>query len=107
MPIYEYKCPECGVIEVIQKFNDRPLTTCPNCASKGHKNKVSRLVSAAAFHLKGSGWYKTDYSGKSTGNAPIESTNGNGHKNGSGPEKKDASTQSSSSGGSTSDGKEK
>lgn len=62
MPIYEYECPVCGRFEVIQKFSDKPLTQCPNCKEKGKKSAVTKALSASAFHLKGSGWYKTDYS---------------------------------------------
>jgi putative FmdB family regulatory protein len=76
MPIYEYDCPVCGRFEVIQKVEERPLRLCPTCAGKGSRHRVFRAVSAAAFHLKGSGWYKTDYAGKSSG------TNGSS-KNGS------------------------
>jgi putative FmdB family regulatory protein len=63
MPIYEYACgnPKCGhQFEVIQKMSDDPISTCPECRSK----KVSKMVSAAGFVLKGSGWYKTDIAGK-------------------------------------------
>ena len=66
MPIYEYKCPSCGVIEVIQKISDDVLTECPECPGE----KIERLVSASAFHLKGQGWYKTDYS--SSGSAGTD-----------------------------------
>ena len=66
MPIYEYECPDCGRFEVIQKFSDKPLEQCPNCKEKGKSNSVTKAVSASAFHLKGSGWYKTDYTSGST-----------------------------------------
>jgi putative FmdB family regulatory protein len=57
MPLYEYKCDSCGkIFEVIQKFADEPLTAHPECGGK-----VERLISAPAFHLKGTGWYATDY----------------------------------------------
>ena len=60
MPIYEYQCESCqGVREVLQKFSDKPLKTCPECGGKMHK-----LMSLNAFHLKGEGWYVTDYKGK-------------------------------------------
>ena len=63
MPIYEYECTQCGrVEEVLQKFSERPLSKCRHCSGKLHK-----LVSQSAFHLKGSGWYVTDYSRKSGG----------------------------------------
>lgn len=62
MPIYEYECTKCGKIEeVLQNFSDKPLTKCPSCAGKLHK-----LVSQSTFHLKGTGWYVTDYANKST-----------------------------------------
>lgn len=61
MPIYEYECATCGRFEVIQKPSERALTLCPQCKEKGKKSKIARLVSPAAFHLKGGGWYKTDY----------------------------------------------
>jgi putative FmdB family regulatory protein len=57
MPIYEYECMNCGKqCEVIQKFNDEPLSTCPECGGHMHK-----LVSQTSFILKGTGWYVTDY----------------------------------------------
>ncbi|WP_028325104.1 FmdB family zinc ribbon protein [Desulfatirhabdium butyrativorans] len=57
MPIYEYECTQCGQIEeVLQKFSDEPLTTCKKCSGKLHK-----LISQSSFHLKGTGWYVTDY----------------------------------------------
>lgn len=61
MPIYEYQCSKCGnVEEAIQKFSDKPLSKCRHCSGKLHK-----LISQSAFHLKGSGWYVTDYANKS------------------------------------------
>ncbi len=60
MPIYEYECTKCGEFtEALQKFSDKPLTRCKNCGGKLHK-----LISHSSFHLKGSGWYVTDYGGK-------------------------------------------
>ncbi|MDY6790169.1 MAG: FmdB family zinc ribbon protein [Thermodesulfobacteriota bacterium] len=61
MPIYEYECTQCGKIEeAIQKFSDKPLTKCKHCSGKLHK-----LISQNSFHLKGTGWYVTDYANKS------------------------------------------
>ena len=61
MPIYEYECEKCGHIhEIMQKMSDKPLAKCPECSGKLHK-----LISQSAFHLKGSGWYVTDYANKS------------------------------------------
>ncbi len=58
MPIYEYRCTACEhKLEAIQKFSDAPLVTCPVCA----KDALTKLVSAAGFQLKGSGWYQTDF----------------------------------------------
>ncbi len=65
MPIYEYQCAACGrVEEKWQKISEDPLTTCPACGGN-----LSKLISNCAFHLKGSGWYVTDYSGNRTGAA--------------------------------------
>ncbi len=69
MPIYEYECSKCGRLdEVIQKFSDKPLTKCKYCSGKLHK-----LISHSSFHLKGTGWYITDYAGKSRGSSTDSS----------------------------------
>ena len=58
MPIYEYQCTECGFQkEVLQKISDEPLTVCEQCG----KPAMKKMVSAAAFRLKGGGWYETDF----------------------------------------------
>jgi putative FmdB family regulatory protein len=63
MPIYEYKCNSCQkVIEVMQRFSDKPLTRCPACSGR-----ITRIISNCSFHLKGTGWYVTDYKKKDTG----------------------------------------
>ena len=78
MPIYEYLCASCGYqFEEVQKFNEPPLEECPDCG----KNSARRQVSMSAFHLKGGGWYKDGYSGKSNESEKTEK---------SGKEKKDA-----------------
>lgn len=60
MPIYEYECTACGHgFEAIQKMSDTPLVDCPACA----KPQLRKKLSASAFHLKGSGWYQTDFKG--------------------------------------------
>ena len=57
MPIYEYRCLDCShQFELMQKFSDPPAETCPTCSGT-----VQKLISRSAFHLKGSGWYVTDY----------------------------------------------
>ncbi|MBA4391526.1 MAG: hypothetical protein C0399_11410 [Syntrophus sp. (in: bacteria)] len=80
MPIYEYQCGKCGkVFEIFQKISDKPLTECNEC-----KGKLSKLISNCAFHLKGNGWYVTDYK------KPVDSANGkNNAKN---TEKKETET---------------
>ena len=68
MPIYEYQCAACGqVTEKWQKISEPPLTVCPVCGGG-----LSKLISSCAFHLKGSGWYVTDYGGSRTGVAAAE-----------------------------------
>ena len=58
MPIYEYRCGACSHQEDhLQKVSDRPLSKCPACGKKSYK----KLLSAAGFQLKGSGWYATDF----------------------------------------------
>ena len=58
MPFYEYQCASCGhEEEVLQKVSDKPLKKCPECGKPAMKKKVS----AAAFRLKGGGWYETDF----------------------------------------------
>jgi putative FmdB family regulatory protein len=62
MPIYEYECTKCGqVAEAFQRFSDKPLAKCSHCSGK-----LQRLISHSSFHLKGSGWYVTDYANKSS-----------------------------------------
>lgn len=64
MPLYEYECTKCGSHrEVLQKFSDQPLKKCGKCSGK-----LVKLVSQSSFHLKGTGWYVTDYAKKSSSN---------------------------------------
>mgnify|MGYP003579378970 CR=1 FL=1 len=61
MPIYEYRCTECGTEkEILQRISDAPLVDCPQCG----KPAMQKLVSAAGFQLKGTGWYVTDFRDK-------------------------------------------
>lgn len=69
MPIYEYKCDKCGVVEVMQRITENPLKKCPNC-----KGKVERIISHTSFVLKGSGWYATDYASKSKSDSSSDSS---------------------------------
>jgi len=70
MPIYAYRCDECGFAkDVLQKISDPVLTVCPSCG----KSSFKKQVTAAGFQLKGTGWYVTDFRGGSTpptGTAP-------------------------------------
>jgi putative FmdB family regulatory protein len=60
MPIYEYECTKCGhQTEVWQRITDQSITKCERC-----KGKMRRLISQSSFHLKGTGWYVTDYASK-------------------------------------------
>lgn len=69
MPIYEYQCSACGHhLEKIQKISDAPLTECPVC----QKPTLGKIVSAAGFQLKGTGWYVTDFRNK---NKPDNGSN--------------------------------
>lgn len=61
MPIYEYRCTACGFQkEFLQRISDAPLTDCPECGKK----TLGKMVTAAGFQLKGSGWYVTDFRNK-------------------------------------------
>jgi putative FmdB family regulatory protein len=72
MPIYEYQCAACGqMVERWQKVSDAPLTECPACGGNLHK-----IISSCAFHLKGSGWYVTDYAGKNAAAGTSDSSEG-------------------------------
>jgi putative FmdB family regulatory protein len=92
MPIYEYVCNACShEFEEWQKITDSPVRKCPSCG----KRKVERLVSLSAFHLKGSGWYVTDYGGKKPGR-PGEKNSG-GDNSDSSESKSDSSESKSDS----------
>jgi len=71
LPLYEYECPQCGVFERMQKFSDPILKTCPTC-----KKRVEKLLSAPAIQFKGTGWYVTDYSGRSSGGKDKDAKTG-------------------------------
>jgi putative FmdB family regulatory protein len=73
MPIYAYKCTECGFEQdVMQKMSDALLTECPSCG----KSTFTKQLSAAGFHLKGSGYYATDF--KNSGSKPEAPACGTG-----------------------------
>jgi len=73
MPIYEYRCSSCGFQkEYLQKINDPVMSVCPECS----KSTFSKMLSAAGFKLKGSGWYATDF--KNSGSKPAAKTSVDG-----------------------------
>ena len=68
MPIYEYQCAACGqVLEKWQKFSEAPLAVCPQCGGS-----LEKIISSCSFHLKGGGWYVSDYGGKNPSNGAPE-----------------------------------
>jgi len=70
MPIYEYECLKCGkTTEAMQRFSDPPLCECDHC-----QGELRKLISMSTFHLKGSGWYTTDYAGKNQSTASCKTT---------------------------------
>lgn len=69
MPIYEYECLKCGkTTEAMQKFSDAPLSECDHC-----NGELRKLISMSTFHLKGAGWYTTDYAGKNQSTSSAKS----------------------------------
>ena len=71
MPIYEYRCSSCGFQkEYLQKVTDPLMTVCPEC----DKQTFSKMLTAAGFHLKGSGWDATDF--RNSGAKPAAKTEG-------------------------------
>ncbi len=90
MPIYEYRCANCNhELEALQKMSDAPLTECPECGKPALKKKVS----AAAFRLKGSGWYETDFKSGNKKNL-SESSDTLSSENKKPEDKKSSSTES-------------
>ena len=86
MPIYEYKCSECGhFMDALQGVNDSPLEDCPECSEKSLK----KLISAPNFRLSGEGWYETDFK---TGSKKNIAENGKSET-----KKKESNEQSSDS----------
>lgn len=115
MPIYVYGCNDCGAVEEhIQRFSDPPLTECESCGGR-----LEKQVTAAAFQLKGGGWYKDGYASakadKAGGGSDSSSSSGSSDSSGSkgtgsggtstgGTSSGGTSTGGSSSGGSSSTG---
>jgi putative FmdB family regulatory protein len=73
MPIYEYRCHQCGQLtDALQKMSDPPLTTCRHCGAEA----LEKVMSRTSFHLKGSGWYVTDYKSQGGGSGAAASSSG-------------------------------
>lgn len=99
MPIYEYACKKCdGEFEVSQRITDEPLkrSLCPHC---GKRAAVTKLISRSSFHLKGSGWYATDYGKNGAKSSDSDETKKSESKSGEtkSDTKSDAKSPSSSS----------
>jgi putative FmdB family regulatory protein len=79
MPIYEYRCTSCGhQQEFLQKVSDAPHTVCTKC----NKPTFSKLLTAAGFQLKGSGWYATDFKSKASAPARTDAPKSDDKKGG-------------------------
>jgi len=99
MPIYEYRCASCGhQQEFLQKVNDPPLTVCTSCG----KETFGKMLTAAGFQLKGSGWYATDFRNK--GAPASKPAEGGGGESKAGGETKAADSKKEGGGGSGSSG---
>jgi putative FmdB family regulatory protein len=100
MPIYEYRCENCGhEFDTLQKVSDDALTDCPECA----KPALVKKVSAAGFRLKGGGWYETDFkSGKKKNVAGSDSSSSGSSSSSSDSSSSSGSSSDSSSGSSSS-----
>lgn len=94
MPLYEYECEDCEHrFEVIQKFSDPPLETCPKCGGS-----VRKLLSSPAIQFKGSGWYITDYAKKDAAGSAAKQESGASGDGGAAAEKSDKAEKSGKSG---------
>lgn len=97
MPLYEYRCKQCGhVFEKIQSFSAPEEKECPKC-----KGEVERLISAPAIQFKGSGWYVSDYAKKS---GPMKASGDGGGKSGDGGTKGESGSGTGSGSGEKSAG---
>jgi putative FmdB family regulatory protein len=98
MPIYAYRCQDCGFEkDQLQKISDPPLTECPSCGGQG----FARILTAPAFQLKGSGWYVTDFRDQGAkGRKPSETA---GADSGDGGSKPPAAAEGGAAAGSKTD----
>lgn len=94
MPIYEYKCTDCGAhLEKIQKATDAPLTTCEKCGGN-----LEKQWSLSGFQFKGEGWYVTDYAGKKNGGSSDDAKPASGESTDSAKPASESKTAKDTSG---------
>ncbi|MBK5224374.1 MAG: FmdB family transcriptional regulator [Acidimicrobiia bacterium] len=92
MPTYQYRCRDCGDdLEVVQKFSDDALTTCPSC-----EGSLKKVFSAVGISFKGSGFYKTDSRGSSSSTIPSGSSSSESSSSSTSSESSSSSTSSES-----------
>lgn len=95
MPIYEYRCTSCGhTLEVIQKFNDKPLKKCTECSGA-----LEKLISRTAFQLKGGGWFNEGYGGGGSGSSSNSSSSNSSSSSGDTPSKSKPGGKKAAAGG--------
>ena len=98
MPIYAYRCAECGhAKDVLQKLSDPVLTTCPACGAEA----FAKQLTAAGFQLKGSGWYATDFKGGGTAGTAKPAEGAGGAGDGGGAQSEPAAAAATASGASS------
>jgi putative FmdB family regulatory protein len=98
VPIYEYKCENGHVFDVMQKMSDEPLTECVECGAP-----AQRVLHSPAVHFKGSGFYNTDYGKKKKGAAASGSGDGSSESKGDSGSKDSGSSKSESKASATAD----
>ncbi len=96
MPIYEYKCLDCGTqVEKMQRISDAPLSVCESCGGK-----MEKQISLSGFQFKGAGWYVTDYAAKKGGDGKSEkSASGGKSEKGEKSENTEKKSSTESTGG--------
>jgi len=102
MPIYEYHCHSCGHYhEALQRLKDEPLVECPQC----QQPELVKCISAPNFHLKGTGWYATDFKDKDKSSqqntANSDSDQGSSNQSDNNPSQNDSNTSSQAASTST------
>lgn len=98
MPIYEYRCPDCGnEFDKLQKISD-PTPACPSCQSENVAKKVSRT----SFQLKGGGWYSDGYGSSGGSSSSASASSGGSSSSSSSSSSSEGSSSASSSGSSDS-----